>query len=139
MAILRAISLPPIPTLWKGGSPIDLNATIPAGSSLQLVTALAINERGEVAGLGVPAGCDPVDVDFSHGHPFLLIPCGEGDDGCGDSAAVAAGTPNIGPDHLGQRRSVGNPVLREVTSPLPLSLLGRSISRYRRAAIQLEK
>jgi probable HAF family extracellular repeat protein len=49
--------------LWEdGGPPIDLNTLIPPNSSLQLVNALDINDRGEIAGDGVPAGCAPKDV-----------------------------------------------------------------------------
>ena len=43
--------------LWeKGGPMVDLNSLIPRNSSLQLVTALDINDRGEIAGIGVPPG-----------------------------------------------------------------------------------
>jgi probable HAF family extracellular repeat protein len=63
--------------LWENGGPmIDLNALIPANSSLSLVYGYNINDRGEIAGVGVPAGCAPFNVDFC-GHVFLLIPCDE--------------------------------------------------------------
>lgn len=42
--------------LWEAGSLFDLNSEIPAGSSLQLVTAVDINDRGEIAGIGLPPG-----------------------------------------------------------------------------------
>jgi probable HAF family extracellular repeat protein len=49
--------------LWEdGGPPVDLNTLIPPNSSLQLTNALDINNQGEIAGEGVPAGCQPVDV-----------------------------------------------------------------------------
>jgi probable HAF family extracellular repeat protein len=60
--------------LWeKGGPMIDLNTLIPTNSSLELVAAQNINDRGEIVGLGVPGHCF---VDFC-GHVFLLIPCAE--------------------------------------------------------------
>jgi probable HAF family extracellular repeat protein len=79
--------------LWEDGGPaVDLNTLIPPNSGLQLVNALDINDQGEIAGLGVPAGCQPVDVDTC-GHAYVLIPCGHGhtdgkecEDNPGDSA-----------------------------------------------------
>jgi hypothetical protein len=56
---------------------VDLNTLIPAGSSLELVYAEHINERGEILGIGVPAGVKRVDVE-TKGHVFVLIPS-EGD------------------------------------------------------------
>jgi probable HAF family extracellular repeat protein len=68
--------------LWENSGPmIDLNALIPLNSSLILTDAQNINEQGEIAGLGVPAGCQPADVEIC-GHAFLLIPDGECDDDC---------------------------------------------------------
>ena len=61
--------------LWENGGPmVDLNSLIPAGSSLQLTFAFAINGRGEIIGVGLPVGCAPQDVDLC-GHAFVLIPC----------------------------------------------------------------
>jgi probable HAF family extracellular repeat protein len=61
--------------LWENRGPmVDLNTLIPSGSSLQLTFAVAINNRGEIAGFGVPAGCAPQDVEFC-GHAYVLIPC----------------------------------------------------------------
>ena len=60
---------------------VDLNTLVPSGSALHLTIPITINDRGEIAGLGVLSNGDE--------HAFLLIPCGEGDEGCGDSAAFA--------------------------------------------------
>jgi probable HAF family extracellular repeat protein len=63
--------------LWeKGGPMIDLNTLVPANSSLHLGFAYYINERGEIAGLGVPPGVAVDDVE-TQGHVFVLIPVGE--------------------------------------------------------------
>jgi probable HAF family extracellular repeat protein len=59
--------------LWEDGGPmVDLNTLIPQGSSLLLTDAATVNDRGEITGNGVPAGCSDVDTC---GHAFLLIPC----------------------------------------------------------------
>jgi probable HAF family extracellular repeat protein len=68
-------------TLWENGSAIDLNQLIPPNSSLQLVNAEDINEQGEIAGVGVPPGCQATHADLC-GHAYLLIPNGECDDAC---------------------------------------------------------
>jgi probable HAF family extracellular repeat protein len=61
--------------LWQDGSPmVDLNSLIPADSPLELSHAFVITDRGEIAGLGVPSGCDPSN-DFVCGHAYVLIPC----------------------------------------------------------------
>lgn len=48
-------------------APCDLNTRIPADSGLQLVYARAINDRGEIAGIGVLPNGDL--------RAILLIPC----------------------------------------------------------------
>ena len=79
------------PFIWeKDGPMLDLNTLIPANSDLELVTAVNINERGEIVGVGVTGRCFP---DFC-GHLFLLIPCAASDtqecedNGEGTNAAV---------------------------------------------------
>jgi probable HAF family extracellular repeat protein len=59
--------------LWENDRAIDLNTVIRPNSALQLVRALSINDRGEIAGIGVPPGVSALDVE-SLGHAFLLIP-----------------------------------------------------------------
>ncbi len=58
--------------LWDKGSIIDLNTAIAGTPSLQLGEARYINDRGEIAGRGLPPGCGE---DDDCGHVFLLIPC----------------------------------------------------------------
>ena len=60
--------------IWENGGPmIDLNTLISANPSLHLVSADCINDRGEIAGTGVPAGVSWEDTE-TLGHAFLLIP-----------------------------------------------------------------
>ena len=76
--------LPERAVLWQDGQIIDLNTRIPANSALYLFQALAINDRGEIGGLGVLPNGDT--------HAFVLIPCGQGDEGCPDASADQATT-----------------------------------------------
>lgn len=76
--------------LWQHGQMIDLNTVIPAGATLQLTYAVAINDQGEIAGYGVPIGCDPKDYEIC-GHAYVLLPCDDGD----ECVNVANGATNI--------------------------------------------
>jgi len=63
--------------LWENGGPmVDLNTLVPADSALHMVYADYINDRGEIAGTGVPPGISVQDFldNESLGHAFLLIP-----------------------------------------------------------------
>jgi hypothetical protein len=75
---------------------VDLNTLVPADSTLHLVYAEAINDAGEIVGIGVPPGVSPVDVERL-GHAYVLIP----DEGAGGLSRTSAG-PNanrlVGPD-----------------------------------------
>jgi hypothetical protein len=61
--------------LREPGGPLrNLNTLIPPGAGLDLTHAVAINDRGEIAGFGVPPDCAPQDVGQC-GHAYMLIPC----------------------------------------------------------------
>jgi probable HAF family extracellular repeat protein len=79
--------------LWEDGGPIvDLNTLIPPNSSLRLTYAVAINDRGEIAGFGVPPGVLPDEYE-TKGHAYVLIPCDEDHpelEGCDDSLFAQA-------------------------------------------------
>jgi probable HAF family extracellular repeat protein len=82
--------------LWEDGSIVDLSTLIPQGSSLDPALAMAINECGEIAGVGVPLGVPPQDFN-AQGHAFLAIPCDElhpGIEGCDYSLVEASATVN---------------------------------------------
>lgn len=59
--------------LWEKGSMVDLNTLIPPNPGLRLVEPLAINDRGEIAGDGVPPGCSGPPFGTCQ-HAFVLIP-----------------------------------------------------------------
>ena len=82
--------------LWEDGGPmVDLNTLIPAGSSLQLTYAVAINERGEIAGFGVPPGVLPEQYE-TKGHAYILIPCDDNHPGvCDNEASGALASPEV--------------------------------------------
>jgi probable HAF family extracellular repeat protein len=106
--------------LWESNGPmVDLNTLIPAGSSLELTYAVAINDRGEIAGFGVPPGVAPEDYEFQ-GHAYILIPCKEnsvGGTGCKEVVVNA--------DAISQRAS-----MRAVhSSPAPTLLNESSRTR----------
>jgi uncharacterized membrane protein len=50
-----------------GNMPVDLNGLVPSGTSLYLLVAFSINDRGEIVGFGVD---DNGDI-----HGFLATPC----------------------------------------------------------------
>jgi len=66
--------------LWEKGSMVDLNTLVPPDSALHLVYAMVINDAGVIAGLGVPPGVSPGDVD-TQGHAYILIPQAESNSG----------------------------------------------------------
>jgi probable HAF family extracellular repeat protein len=77
--------------LWEDGGPmIDLNALIPANSSLLLLDAAYINDRGEIAGHGLtPNG---------ENHAFLLVPDGDCNGDCEAEMAASQNTALSAPN-----------------------------------------
>lgn len=87
--------------LWQNGSIFDLNTLIPLGASLHLQWARDINDRGEIAGIGL-------DVD-DNAHAFLLIPCGANDPSDCQEEIVSAGASQFGVAPLTRHPQVSNP------------------------------
>jgi probable HAF family extracellular repeat protein len=87
--------------LWRNGQIMDLNKLVPSNSTLHLTRAFAINDRGEIAGIGALAGCTN---DRLCGHAFLLVPCDEHHD---DSECEDEGEgPAVGRGDTNQRANV---------------------------------
>ena len=64
----------------NGGPIVDVNALIIPASDIEVVSEFDINERGEIAGIGVvPSGDE---------HAVLLIPVDKEDDNANSGAAV---------------------------------------------------
>jgi probable HAF family extracellular repeat protein len=87
--------------LWENGVIVDLNALVPSGPALQLIYAIGINDRGEIAGTGVLPGVStaPPDQD-TMSHVFVLIPCDEnhpGIEGCDYSLVDPANISTVHP------------------------------------------
>jgi hypothetical protein len=104
---------------------VDLNTLIPRGSALQLTYAVAINDRGEIAGFGVPPGCSVQNYGIC-GHAYVLLPCGEGDDGC-EGESLAGVTQNI---PVASQRSITTTPANPELSDRPATMLGRLRARW---------
>lgn len=59
------------PFLWQNGHVYDLNQFIRMTPGAYFTQPFAINDRGEIAGIGVEPGCD---MDEVCGHAFVLVP-----------------------------------------------------------------
>jgi hypothetical protein len=104
---------------------VDLNTLIPSNSNLQLVDAQAINDRGEIAGDGLPPGCT---VDGQCGQSFVLIPCDEehsDEEGCDDTAGAGAATSSSAPETQSSTRT-------KEASLTPREIMARMRARFGR-------
>ena len=113
----------------NGGGMVDLNSLIPPYSALTLTEAITINERGEIAGMGVPAGCSPQDASTC-GHAYVLIPCDEnhpGIEGCDYSLveAPAAVTQPVPVNRDASRRALPQSFMRRMS---PYRFPGRAFA-----------
>jgi len=78
--------------LWDKGKVLDLSAAVAGTPSLQLVAVDNINDQGEIAGRGLPPGCDDL---FTCGHAYLLIPCDNTTTCEADRGKVAGANPAV--------------------------------------------
>jgi len=102
--------------VWDKKSVIELNIPIPEPTN--------INDRGEIARVGLPPGCEDSDLC---GHEFLLVPCNDDEaQGCEGNAALSAriGSPaaKATPTTVAQRR--------EMTKEFVAQLRARLAERY---------
>jgi len=106
--------------LWDRGSLFDINTLISPGASLHLQWARDINDRGEIAGIGL-------DID-NNSHAFLLIPCGANDpSGCQEEVVSSgASQPTAAPlrrhSQTGDASGSIQQMLRRPIGPAPLIL-----------------
>jgi probable HAF family extracellular repeat protein len=109
--------------LWEHGGPmIDLNTFVPPDSDLTLTEATFINDRGEIGAQAVLPNGDS--------HAVLLIPCGEGTEGCREAAnaATQSNTPPITRSSTDLVK--GNPPLNGRPSEMLDRFRGRLADRY---------
>jgi probable HAF family extracellular repeat protein len=123
--------------LWEDGGPIvDLNTLVPPGSSLELLIATTINERGEIGGQGVTSNGD--------NHAFLLIPCDDNHndaEGCENDAASTAAAARVSPVPSMQSSTTANqsnPGFRSAFNPM-LRAFGRRLMPSRGLGAQPTK
>jgi probable HAF family extracellular repeat protein len=86
--------------LWENGGPIvDLNTLVASNSGVRLLDALFINDRGEIAAVGL--------LPNGNQHIFLLTPCAAGDAACVSSAAIP--TTQSNPALVATPRNIATP------------------------------
>ena len=72
--------------LWQKGTMTDLNTLIPPNSSLYLLYANDLNDRGEIVGQGF-------DQATGAAPAFLAIPCGQNHQSCGERPEITGAVP----------------------------------------------
>jgi len=108
VGVLRPLDGPGLPP-GTAGPMTDLNTLISSTSGIYVFIATNINDRGEIAGSGVlPNG----DV-----RAVLLIPCGEGTEGCRDDNGFGMTTRQVNStptmeQHLAIRRMMAGSRMR---------------------------
>jgi len=106
--------------LWQDNAIFDLNSLIPPGSPLYLVHPQNINDRGEIAGVGMDAE--------GNQHAFLLLPCDQNHpnlDGCDydpvDAIAASQSSASSTPrPQLANPRNSSHEIFRRKLGPGPL-------------------
>jgi uncharacterized membrane protein len=119
--------------LWKNDTIFNLNDLVHGHPDLHLVTALQINDQGEIAGIGVPPGV-PLEDYESHGHVFVLIPCSpNGEESCEAQSLSNIGNRTVTPlFNASLSRSAESEAARErVPSTIPDRLRRQMRQRYR--------
>ena len=122
--------------LWGNGSLIDLNTFVAPTSGVRLTFALSINERGEIAALGLLPNGDQ--------HAFLVIPCDENHPGIGDcdySLIETSATRARASMQSAQKSWAENPAIPTLTNTVSNPMV-HSIGRrlwYRGVAQQPQK
>ena len=104
--------------LWENGSIENLNDLIPPDSSLHLVFANFISDRGEIVGTGVPPGVSPYNVD-TLGYAYVLIPMRNDDDLVEGSQATGTAISQSSPFDV-SAVSGSSIAISKTTSRLPL-------------------
>jgi len=101
--------------IWENGSMADLGALLTTSSGFQLAEVDAMNDRGEIAGTGLPAGCS----DFSCSHAFLLIPSDDEVSVGADDAKKSNSQPlSQSVAEVEQKRAAALAIMARVKGPL---------------------